>query len=76
VPRTTPHVDGGLDLPKLANWVNQQRKAKRTYDTVPGSRQGPGRDMSVQSCRITPERIAKLEEIGFVWVVRKGKTSK
>ena len=47
--------------PKLGRWVNTQRQCKKKLD---GGHPNP---------RITAERVASLEAIGFEWVVLKRK---
>ena len=47
--------------PKLGTWVATQRKCKKRLDAGHPSPQ------------ITAERVAKLEALGFEWVVGKGK---
>ena len=47
--------------PQLGTWVSKQRQLKKTLDAGHPSPQ------------ITAERVAKLEALGFEWVVGKGK---
>jgi hypothetical protein len=75
VPRSDATVsDSGTGL---GFWINQQRTAKRRYDQNVGSRPGPDRDKSIPPCRITPERIGRLDAVGFTWdVLEKAWTDK
>ena len=49
------------DEPKLGRWVGSQRTYKKKLEAS-----HPGQ-------RITKERVAKLDELGFEWVVGQGK---
>jgi hypothetical protein len=53
---------GLRDPAKLGNWVNTQRKGKKQLDC--------GETAKGHSCRMTVERAAKLEALGFEWDMR------
>eukprot|EP00750_Incisomonas_marina_P006585 INCI14674.1.p1 GENE.INCI14674.1~~INCI14674.1.p1 ORF type:complete len:706 (-),score=158.07 INCI14674.1:334-2328(-) len=49
------------DYPKLGQWVSYSRRAYRN-ELLRASGHAPG-----STARITPERIARLNQLGFVW---------
>ena len=62
--------------PKLGSWVASQREFKKRLDAIDSNpvitSESPASSLFFGT-QITAERVAKLEAIGFVWVVSKRK---
>eukprot|EP00550_Attheya_septentrionalis_P011762 CAMPEP_0198304156 /NCGR_PEP_ID=MMETSP1449-20131203/57255_1 /TAXON_ID=420275 /ORGANISM="Attheya septentrionalis, Strain CCMP2084" /LENGTH=780 /DNA_ID=CAMNT_0044006671 /DNA_START=300 /DNA_END=2642 /DNA_ORIENTATION=+ len=72
VPQSSKKSDGGFGA-----WVQSQRNHYRLFQQQSKSNDNAVSTSSslLSTYRITPERIAKLESIGFEWVVSKNKNN-